>query len=499
MVSFFPQCTSTVGHGVAWVFYPAALLISSVYAHLGPLGIRLSGIVLTLAWFVLLAYWCRRQAAEGGIGRFSFLAAFAALGVMPYLWVFSRPEQFMLLPLLIMCMVALLTPVQNSRKRQLAVTVGLVVVLSVFFYAHPKSVFFAPFALVATWFATRGSSLLIRTGLVLYILVLSGQVLHDASLLGGCQDAPAVQALLATNSLLPGMLLEDPVAFLVAAWQNVSLFPGRMLAHLTFNPTFQSGWLASLTEQPVWLRWLNPLIACALLVLVVGSHLLALLLAAIALIRRRLPAALLLAALLAAADLINAALYNLQNFYAGIQYIPLSLMIVTLLFHCVPTVPQWPGVRATGYLAVTLMSGLSLASLFALFSLVTPTLLRNAGYANASLPGQSLSIPLLNTQAHLDSILKLGDTCHIPRAGAEHVVLDHMTYFAYLQDSKPVHVLYVSELGYGADLLNGKLLPFLKARNSPGLITRCEWVPNELRDGQQRNDQGYCCVDFGNR
>lgn len=74
-----------------------------------------------------------------------------------------------------------------------------------------------------------------------------------------------------------------------------------------------------------------------------------------------------------------------------------------------------------------------------------------------------------------------------------------MTYFAYLQDSKPVHVLYVSELGYGADLLNGKLLPFLKARNSPGLITRCEWVPNELRDGQQRNDQGYCCVDFGNR
>ena len=93
----------------------------------------------------------------------------------------------------------------------------------------------------------------------------------------------------------------------------------------------------------------------------------------------------------------------------------------------------------------------------------------------------------------------LGQSCHIPTDLAEHVVVDHMTYFAYLKDRSPVHVLYISKLGYGGDLLNGKLLPFLKERSSPGLITRCEWVPDEFRDIQRQNDRGYCCVDFGAR
>ncbi len=80
-----------------------------------------------------------------------------------------------------------------------------------------------------------------------------------------------------------------------------------------------------------------------------------------------------------------------------------------------------------------------------------------------------------------------------------HVVVDHMTYFAYLKDRSPIHVLYISEFGYDGDLLNGKLLPFLKERNSPGLITRCEREPNEFRDAQRHNDRGYCCVGFGTK
>ncbi|APC15676.1 hypothetical protein BLL42_08005 [Pseudomonas frederiksbergensis] len=499
MLSFFPQCTTTVGHGVAWVFYPAAILISSVYAYLEPLGLRVSGVVLALAWFGLLAYWCHRQAAGEGAKRFTFLVAFASLGVMPYLWVLSRPEQFMLLPVLIFCMLAVLTPAQGSGGRQLAVMGGLGLLLSVFFYAHPKSLFFTPFLLATVWIATRGFNLLIRAGLVLYVLALSVQVLRDASLLGGCQDAPAIQALLAANSLMPGMLLSDPVAFFGAVWQNISLFPQRMLVHLTFSPTFQSGWLPPLTEKPDLLLWLNPLIYNTLLVLVVGSHLLALGMAVISLARRRMSAALLLASLLAAGDLINVALYNLQNFYAGIQYVPLSIVIVALLFQCLPVVRPWFAVRVAGHLTLAFVAGLSLISLFTLFYLVTPNLLRNAEYANASIPGQPLSVPVLGAKAHLDSIRELGESCHIPADHAEHVVVDHMTYFAYLKDRSPVHVLYVSEFGYGGDLLNGKLLPFLKERNSPGLITRCEWVPNEFRDVQRQNDRGYCCVDFGVR
>jgi hypothetical protein len=72
-----------------------------------------------------------------------------------------------------------------------------------------------------------------------------------------------------------------------------------------------------------------------------------------------------------------------------------------------------------------------------------------------------------------------------------------MSYFSYLRDKQPIHVLYVSEVGYGGDLKNGKLLPFLKGLNSPGLITRCEWVPYPFREAQEKDDRGYCCVNFG--
>lgn len=495
MISFYPQCTTTVGHSVAWVFYPAALFISAIYAHLGPLGIRLSGVLLALIWFALLALWCRRQAVEGA-WHFSFLAACASFGVMPYLWVLSRPEQFMLLPALIFCMWATLGRAPGSVGRQILVASGLALLLSVFFYAHPKSLFFAPFFLVAAWYGSRGFRPAIRFAMVIYVSLLGWQALRDASLLGSCQDAPAVQAMLLVNTLMPGMLLQDPAAFIAAMWHNISLFPERMAVHLTFTPTFQSGWLAPLQEASELLMWLNPAVYYAVVVFVVGSHLLALGLAMASLLRWRMSVAVWLAALLAAGDLLNVALYNLQNFYAGIQYVPLSMLISALLFNQLAHLRKWLAVRVTARLVVMLSASLALLSMCVLFYLVTPNLLRNAFNPTASIAGQPLSIPVLGAQAHLDSIRRLGESCHIPTQQAEHVVVDHMTYFAYLNDRNPVHVLYVSEQGYGGDLLDGKLLPFLKARKSPGLITRCEWVPADLRNAQRQNELGYCCVDF---
>lgn len=496
MVSLYPQCSTTVGHGVAWVFFPAAILISSIYGHLEPLGIRISGVVLALTWFALLAYWSYKQAEDAWVIRFTLLAAFGSLGVVPYLWVLSRPEQFMLLPVLITCVMALHVSSGISRSTQWIIAGILGLLLSVFFYAHPKSLFFTPFFFGAVWIATRGFQVPIRAGLLLYTLALSVQVLRDASALGDCHDAPSIQALLAANTLLPSALVPDPVAFFRAVWQNISLFSERMLVHVVFNATFQSGWLPPLSENPPLLAWLNPLIHFTLLILVVGSHLLAVGLALGSLLVRRMSAPLLLALLLSVGNLINIALYNLQNFYAGIQYVPLSIVIVSLLYQRLQPVRLSMPARAAGFAILSFAVSLSLTSLLTLFYLVTPNLFRNANFEGASLLGQPLSIPALEARAHLDSIRKLGETCDIPVDSAMHVVVDHMTYFAYLKDREPIHVLYVSEFGYGGDLINGKLLPFLKEVNSPGLITRCEWVPHELRDVQRQNERGYCCVDL---
>lgn len=497
MVTFYPQCTSTVGHAVAWVFYPAAILISSVYAHLGPFGIRLTGIAFALIWFGLLAYWCRKQEQEGWLGRFTALTAFASLGVLPFLWVMSRSEQFMFLPVLLACLLALDSRSVRSTYSQSAIALGLGLLLSAFFYSHPKSVFFAPFFIAAVWYAARGPKMWIRIALILYVAALSSQALRDANLLAACHDAPAVQALLEANTLLPRTLINEPSAFIASIAKNVISFPERMLRHLTYSPEFQSGWLPPLTESPDMLRWLNPLIYVTLFIGVVGSHFLAFAVAAFGLVCRRLSVPALLASLLAAGDLANLALYKIQNFYAGIQYVPLSIVVLALLFQLREPGQQWgPFVRAAAKPVLAFLVGLALLSQYALHSLVTPNLLRNADYADASLPGQPLSVPVLGAEGHLESILELGGLCHIPRYRANSVVVDHMTYFAYLENKSPIHVLYVSEFGYGADLLRGRLVPFLKKLNSPGLIARCEWVPTELRAYQRSNERGYCCVNL---
>lgn len=499
MLSFYPQCTTTVGHDVALVFYPAAILISAIYAYLDPLGLRISGIALALIWFALLAYWCFRQSKDRWIGRFTLLSAFASLGVLPYLWVMARPEQFMLLPIIIFCVAAMYPARNRGRWQQTGTAIILAMLGSVFFYAHSKSIFFTPFFLVAAWISTRTFHPLVRTALTIYMIALSVQALRNSSLLGECTDAPAIQALLNANSLMPSQLFNNPNTFFGLIWENTIQFPQRLLKHLTFSPVFQSGWLPPLTDEKLLTPWVNPLIHYALLILVIGSHLLALGASLRSLIQRKFSDAIMLAGALAAADFINIMLFNLQNFYAGIQYVPISIIILTILLPITLDSSKYLALKICTKVTYACVVGLSLISLFILFYLITPTLIKNSNYENASIPGQPLSIPLIGVEKHLKSIKELGERCHIPESNAEHIVIDHMTYFYYMKNKAPAHVLYISEEGYGGDLTGGRLLPFLKQQNSPGIITRCDWMPADFRSNELKNDRDYCCVNLKNQ
>lgn len=496
MLSFFPQCTTTVGHDVALVFYPAATLISAIYAYLGPLGLRISGIVLALIWFALLALWCTRQSKTYWIGRFTLLSAFASLGVLPYLWVLARPEQLMFLPIIIFCIAAMHPPVNIGRWQQSGIVLVLALLGSIFFYAHSKSIFFTPFFITAAWISTRTSHTLFRAALTIYIIALSMQALRNASLLGSCTDAPAIQAMVNANSLMPSQLFNDPYNFLGSIWENTTQFPQRMLAHLTFTADFQSGWLPPLGNENSLLRWVNLPIRYAILFLVLASHLFALGVTLKSLLQRKFSDPTLLAGLLAAANLLNIMLFNLQNFYAGIQYVPISIIILALILPKTFESSKYFALKICARMVHACMIVLSLISLSILFYLVTPNIVANSDYESASIPGQPMSIPVMGTENHLRSIQELGKLCHIPEIDAQHIVVDHMTYFAYLRNKGPIHVLYVSEGGYGGDLTQGKLLPFLREKNSPGIITRCDWMPNDFRKNEIKNDRGYCCVNF---
>ncbi|MCP2229399.1 hypothetical protein OKW12_004857 [Pseudomonas silensiensis] len=493
LVSFFPQCSTMSDRAVSWVFYPAAALISTIYSNLSPLGTRLSGIVLTLVWFGLLTFWCFKQKNEkSGMTRLAGLIAFSSLGVLPYLLVLSRSEQFMTLPILVFCLTAFYFKAEKTVFKQCLGALLLTFILSCFFYVHPKSLFFLPFLLVALWLTTETYHTLIRCALLVYALVLFAQVLHESNAIAACTDAPAMQALLAANTLLPGMLFSAPLDFINAASNNLLNFPDKLLLHLTFNPVSQSGWLPPIESSDSFFLYLNFVIKYLLYAFIIGTHLAGLLIFMINIVRRKLSAPVFLAALLASADIFNALFFNIQNFYAATQFLPIAIILAALLLHNI-IIPKWRGYSAVGYSAILIISILSMMTLLLA---VFPATLKNSASAAATLPGQPLSIPVFNTQSHLKSIEKLGASCGLPPDKTRNMVVDHMTYFAYMKAKNPIHVLYVSEYGFGGDLSNGRLLPFLKKLKSPGVISRCEWMPLQFRNVQKSDDMGYCCVNL---
>ncbi|MET0777253.1 MAG: hypothetical protein ABWZ65_17455 [Pseudomonas mandelii] len=494
LVSFFPQCSTMSDRAVSWVFYPAAALISTIYGNLGPLGTRLSGITISLTWFGLLAFWCFKQTNDKkfGITRLAGLIAFSSLGVLPYLLVLSRSEQFMTFPILVFCLTAFYFKNEKTLTVQCLGALLLTLTLSCFFYVHPKSLFFLPFLLVALWLTTETYHKLIRCALLVYALALFAQVLHESKAISACTDAPAMQALLAANTLLPGMLFSAPLDFFNAASNNLLNFPNKLLLHLTFNPISQSGWLPPIESSDSFFLYLNFIIKYLLFAFIIGTHLASLLIFMINVVRKKLSAPVFLAALLASADLLNAIFFNIQNFYAATQFLPIAIILTVLLLPSIP-MPKWRVYSAVGYSVILIISTFSMTTLL---STVFPAALKNSTFAAATLPGQPLSIPVFNTQSHLNSIEKLGASCGLPPDNTRNMVVDHMTYFAYMKAKKPIHILYVSEYGFGGDLSDGRLLPFLKKLKSPGVISRCEWMPLQFRNVQKSDDMGYCCVNL---
>lgn len=488
--SLYPQCTNTVGLMLSWVYYPAAITLSSVFQYLEPFGIRLSGVILGLVWFGLIGYWCYRQAAENWVMRFSFLLALSSLGVFPYLWVLSRSEQLINLPILILCLLALYLPVKKNILKSLVVSTLVVFLISIFFYVHPKSLFFTPLILVLVWQITKFMHVVFRSALFVYILMLILQVFSIANLMSECNDAPIVRDLLKSYTLPIDLLVVNPLLFIELAFNNIIYLPDRMLNHLIFSDTFQSSWLPPIEISQVTMI-LNKFIYWTLFILVVLTHLFSICLCFFLFLKRTINVSVVLAALIAIANIANVAFYVNQSFYDGLQYVGCSILILCLFL-------EFKGSMVFGFLSrffIPLVF-LSIVSLLTLLYLFTPSLLYNSSYENAKIPGQNTSIPTFKVDGHLKSIKELGTACNIPNEDAVNVVVDQMTYFSYIENRRPVHILYTATDYFGADLKGDKLIPFLKGINSPGVIARCDWFPAVFDKYKINNDRGYCCVDI---
>ena len=487
--SFLPQCRAAFSAPLPWAFYPGAAFFSVLYGNLPPLGLRLAGVVVALATVACFGAWARRSAgsARGAWRLLAALMALLALGILPFLWVMARPEQWLTLGLVFFCMAAVAGTGRTART-WLALCFP---VISIFFFVHPKSIFFAPAVLLAVWFATRGRSVVIRGLLIAWTLWTAYTTYRWGATLSYCPEAPQIQLALSGYFLNPSLLFQSPAAFLSEGFNNVLSAPGKIAEHALFAPTFQSSWLPPMAV-PAVAAWINPgiqlIIEAVIFVTTAGS-----LLRPLAAWLRRRPAApqALLGAALALGLCANFFFYKHWFFYGLTQVLPIIVMMALLAVPArAPGWTAWPAARiaASAYLLFTL------ASMAVFATHVAPEVWKRSDPPAATVPDQWLSVPALGFDKQRDAIRSLANECGIQGDGAKHLVVDHMTYYAFSHLRRPIHALYVSELAYGSDLLGEKLIRFLQALDSPGAITQCAYLPAALSGLEVFRKGGYCCV-----
>lgn len=494
VISFFPQCAASFGNKISFVFFPAAIILSLIFENLNPLGIRISGVIVALIWFILFAFLCRIQESSNWIKRYSLLISLSSLGVMPYLWVMSRPEQLMTISALIFCILVFFIPRISNKLILFLGFCFLILCISVFFFVHPKSFFFAPFFLFGIWFATRNNNIATRCTGVFFVAITTLQAVKAAIASGACPDAPYVQQIFSENIIKPEILFNDPLNFINMIIGNIISFPNKVFHHLVFNNKFQSGWLPPVDGAFFLRDLLNPIIEFLITYFVISAHILAIFSGWIFLFRRKKNIPVILAASIALSDILIVALFKVQNFYAATQYVPFSLIIFALLL---PVFNEYLNLISDVFVfLMRFIIGILLFISFVInMMLIVPILMANSNSEVASIENQPISVPVFKNEIHLSAIKKLGKICHLPEDKGNFLIIDQMTYFAYSKNKNPAHIHYVSEDYYGGDL-KGKFLDFFKKNNSPGLITRCEWVPEKLKSKMIENNIGYCCVNF---
>ena len=491
VVSLFPQCSESFVSSMPLLLWPGAALYSLVFGNLSPLGIRLVGVLIGFTWFGGLAYLCFRsfQQRRVALALFGAMCAVSFLGVLPFVWVLARTENILVLCLLVLTGLA---SISRPGSRSYIKALVIVATSALMFYVHPKALFFLPFVVIATCFVLTGASSILKYVVLLVIGSIAVQAVITARFLMQCTEAPQLVLAFSKSALPLSLLVDSPVDFLKSGLSNVFSMPSRIVEHLLFAKTYQSGWLPP-TRTSGLTVFINLFVEWIIKAVIVAAVCGGFLKFSFGVLRREIRPSGWLAMGLSLGLIANAFLYNAWYFYGAQQVIPIVLLIWLLILSDI-TLHSSVRTLAQG-LAVLLMATAAI-SLIVLYSKLIPELYPNATSERYPPPNQPLSVPHLNQDQHLETIRALAKECRIPASGAKNLVVDHMTYFAFSNLRQPIHIAYVSEYAYGGDLVNGKLVPFLKQLGSSGAIGGCTYMSPQFKSLPQAEMNGYCCFSF---
>lgn len=495
LIPLFPQCGAPHGQPLPWLWLAPAVFYASLMGWANPAELRMIGIASAVIWLIILvglvfAFFPDRRRRTVWV---SAALALHAFGVFPLVMVLARPEI-----LLASCIALLLLVYAQSERlektgptsRWLALALSAFA-LSLFFYLHPKSLLFMPFLMMLMLFTwLRHGKTFVIAALVL-VLALAWQTYRMAEQESRCEESPLVQKYFSIYTLPLSMAAQEPVRFMSSAGENLLTSWKSLVEHALFANVYESGWLPRMEGSSSYLaRGANVLTIFAIggmgIALVVGMPLFV----GWRILRRQARAEEWLTLGLAIGIGAQAAIYNKNfwHFYNVALLIPtfaLAMLLLAKRWDNAASDPTWLMKGAAG---AALAGTLSLATLAYLF---WPVLQEINHEANSQLAYQQNSAQTAHVPEHLERIRTLAGYCGLKPRGEQSLVVDDMTYYAFDQVSRPIHVFYVGQ-DYGADL-TGRLPEFLAGIGSRGFIARCDIVPPQLRPLTQFNYGGYCC------
>lgn len=479
LVYLFAQCQQGQWIDAPLTWYPAMWINSWLYEDAShPWELRVHGTALFMVLLGLWTWLLRHRSGLGWPDSFLAVSAFLSVGVMPFLMVYERPEQ----PLLLLLTLGLLTTIAVQPRPDVSWGRGVLVVLAFALLAtllsgtHPKGMFLFPVLLVLAWRQMRS---LVWTALLAVIL---GWTAFDTQqvwqLRTTCPEFPGLMKTLQNLTLRPQMLFSDPVGFIQAGWANLMAF-GAYVNSLGFQQAYVSSWLPAATED--WpasqtmvvlantLLWMPLVIA----VLITGSNWVS---------ARRVRGwndiLLWLALLLAFGAIV--VLQTAKNFYEASMIWPLVLLLAIFSFGQPLTDPRSPVVRTMLglLLCVAVLSGLLRMERFGAFSehwrQVRAEQTATADQQNAALRDFARQQCGIDTQA-------------------KRLVLDKDSYQAFWQHEQPLFLDYAS--GWWA--AESDIRTTMDKRDVGGLVAKCEGVPEELRPYMIRQSDAkgaICCI-----
>ena len=477
------QCGPNTDLAAPWFMQPMRHATAWVEAAVAdPRAIRLLGVLLACVLLVLLVAIARTAGRAQAHTGLAIVLALLGLGTSPFLLVWSRPEQPILLAL---CTAVLLALVARRGRFASYLCAGAILLLAVFVLgAHPKSVVFAPILIVAAALAGHGrQSVAVRAAVAVTIALLAAGAFSYWQMRFACPGDPVIAAHNAAENVSAARAAGGGWGGLVRALAaNVS--PMGYVGSLRPGVPQMSDWLPSTGWSraaarawflPIRIAWLLTLFAIA-----VG-----LTFAAVDGWRARLlDRRTILAATIAACVLGWSALQTNKNAYEVALVLPLVALAFLLVLPALAT--RWPRLVGRAALAMVLSAIASEALLLATY---VPRLSRTAARPG-TIADQPYSFTAWGYPAMRADILAAGRLCGILPDHAHYLLVDDLTYWPFFGSWRPLNRMAVLDhwLPQSRDPIG-----FLRAHRSSGIVTQCAVLPPALRALAKAKGQ-FCCV-----